>query len=468
MANVLVNENSLSAIADAIRQKAGTQDTYKPAEMAAAIAAIPTGPAEEAPKKDVNFYDPYGRRIYSYTTDEIQAMDALPEAPTISGAEFDSWTSTLADLKAWGRKKNVAAIFKSAESNVSILKLSIAKTQTVNFDFSAFGSGTISYGDGTTDEFVSGYNQTKPHEYAAGEYDCVFSGDVAFQEGFVYTENPLKRGFASECLVGAIIGSAFTLYTSTFRGQAGLKYVMAAQSSVNFNFGGCRSLVYPGVKKVGRCTNCDSMRHTHAGPASDFDAYMVEELYGSGPQFARVNNDANRNIPFMFTDVDIELTSASSSALAYTRAKKIKITGTESATGYCPAVSQNEYLEELEISGVYVNTSSYSMNGNSSLHKLSLPSTLASINTGMFMNDGLFSLTIPAPVATIAASALSDLPLMKELHFKPTTPPAVANSNAFRNLPNTCKIYVPTGCLSAYTSATNYPSSANYTYVEED
>ena len=56
---------------------------------------------------------------------------------------------------------------------------------------------------------------------------------------------------------------------------------------------------------------------------------------------------------------------------------------------------------------------------------------------------------------------------LKELHFKPTTPPAVANANAFTGLPTDCVIYVPTGKLSAYTSAQNYPSSASYTYVEE-
>lgn len=43
MAKVLVNETSLSAIADAIREKNGSNETYKPSEMAAAIGAIETG-----------------------------------------------------------------------------------------------------------------------------------------------------------------------------------------------------------------------------------------------------------------------------------------------------------------------------------------------------------------------------------------------------------------------------------------
>lgn len=43
MANVFVNETSLQDIADAIREKTGTQDTYKPAEMAEAIESISGG-----------------------------------------------------------------------------------------------------------------------------------------------------------------------------------------------------------------------------------------------------------------------------------------------------------------------------------------------------------------------------------------------------------------------------------------
>lgn len=43
MANVLVNEQSLTDIATAIRAKNGEETTYKPGEMAAAISNLPTG-----------------------------------------------------------------------------------------------------------------------------------------------------------------------------------------------------------------------------------------------------------------------------------------------------------------------------------------------------------------------------------------------------------------------------------------
>jgi hypothetical protein len=43
MAIVTINDSNLTAIADAIRAKNGTETTYKPSEMAAAISALPTG-----------------------------------------------------------------------------------------------------------------------------------------------------------------------------------------------------------------------------------------------------------------------------------------------------------------------------------------------------------------------------------------------------------------------------------------
>ena len=47
MANVLVEETSLSNIASAIREKSGGSATYKPGEMAAAISNLPTGGNED-------------------------------------------------------------------------------------------------------------------------------------------------------------------------------------------------------------------------------------------------------------------------------------------------------------------------------------------------------------------------------------------------------------------------------------
>lgn len=73
----------------------------------------------------------------------------------------------------------------------------------------------------------------------------------------------------------------------------------------------------------------------------------------------------------------------------------------------------------------------------------------------------LTSITIPNSVTSIGTSAFSNCYGISEYHFKPTTPPTLASTNAFSNIPSDCIIYVPQGSLSAYQSATNYGNVAS-------
>jgi hypothetical protein len=105
---------------------------------------------------------------------------------------------------------------------------------------------------------------------------------------------------------------------------------------------------------------------------------------------------------------------------------------------------------------------------NNYVRTVQIPNTVTSIGNYVFQKCyAIASLIIPSSVTSIGTSCFNECYGLAELHFKSTTPPTVANSNAFSNLPTDCKIYVPTGKKSAYTSATNYPSSSTYSYVEE-
>lgn len=65
MSKVLVDETSLSGIANSIRAKNGTTDTYKPSEMAAAISAIETG-GGDLPEEAFNVT---GSCVYRFAND---------------------------------------------------------------------------------------------------------------------------------------------------------------------------------------------------------------------------------------------------------------------------------------------------------------------------------------------------------------------------------------------------------------
>lgn len=90
MAKVLVNESSLTGIADAIRSKNGSTDTYKPSEMAAAITAISGGgePIIEALEVTSNgtYTAPDGVDGYSPVTVNLPQDGGPPESAfVISG-----------------------------------------------------------------------------------------------------------------------------------------------------------------------------------------------------------------------------------------------------------------------------------------------------------------------------------------------------------------------------------------------
>jgi hypothetical protein len=48
--------------------------------------------------------------------------------------------------------------------------------------------------------------------------------------------------------------------------------------------------------------------------------------------------------------------------------------------------------------------------------------------------------------------------------FNRTTPPTLANKNAFNNINSICKIYVPDASVTAYKTATNWVTYADYIY----
>lgn len=84
MANVLVEETSLSNIASAIREKSGGSATYKPGEMAAAISNLPTG-GSSSDNENLIVTRPTNTNV-TYVNHEIES---------IGNHVFRQWTNEL-------------------------------------------------------------------------------------------------------------------------------------------------------------------------------------------------------------------------------------------------------------------------------------------------------------------------------------------------------------------------------------
>ena len=115
-----------------------------------------------------------------------------------------------------------------------------------------------------------------------------------------------------------------------------------------------------------------------------------------------------------------------------------------------------------------------SADSKSAVTAIHIPEGVTSLEQSCFRANGLCEyVEIPSTVTSIAASAFNASYALKEIHVKATTPPTLANTNAFSiNNSNaaSCVMYVPYSedhsILTAYQTATNWSTFASY-MVEE-
>lgn len=105
MSNVFVDDATLTAIADAIRTKNGTTESYKPAEMASAISAITTGGSGGGEIIDSTEYD-YSNLI------KLEVTIASP-SHTISLADYLTGNEKVVAVSTYGYPAGHSAFYTS-------------------------------------------------------------------------------------------------------------------------------------------------------------------------------------------------------------------------------------------------------------------------------------------------------------------------------------------------------------------
>lgn len=196
--------------------------------------------------------------------------------------------------------------------------------------------------------------------------------------------------------------------------------------------------------------------------------------------------------------VEFQFTDSSNVGIRYfpqtnniSHVKYLEISHGNSGYSYAPNIQNNSALVKAYICDDITGVNGYGFTGCSSLQSVRLSPAMISVTSNCFsdctslvscpLHEGiqyiltyafancvsLKIITFPASLLAIRSNAFQYCSGLKEIHFLGTTPPTVDDSNAWTNLPTDCKIYIPTGTLADYTSATNYPDPATYTYIEE-
>lgn len=153
------------------------------------------------------------------------------------------------------------------------------------------------------------------------------------------------------------------------------------------------------------------------------------------------------------------------------------------ALAYCTS------LESVTIESGITKVMDYAFTECTSLRSISFPNTIATIESNCFYKcSSLSSVTFGTGLTKIGNGGFQDCPsidhivipsaltnlgtyvfynagYMSYVKFEPTTPPAIAGSSTWNGVSTSTRILVPVDSYGAYTSASNYPSSSNYTYL---
>lgn len=444
MSNYVVSDTSLGAVADAIREKGGTTAALEyPEGFVQAISDIETGGGGgrvSVPSKDVDFIDYDGNIVYSYTAEEFLALSAMPENPDHSGDEVpltaQGWNWTLAEAQEYVAKYgmlDVGQMYVPTDGKTHI-KIHLEKGRTSPIlGVCPNGTVDVDWGDGTAHSTLTGTSVTKVqwterHNYTApGDYDIklMCTGTMGF---YGAASNNQFSGILRHTASGAGRNRAYL---------AAVQQIYCANNVVSISsyaFQNCIDLSCIIISK----------RITSISTYAFSDCYSLNSIII--PNGVTVINDSANRYNYNLEKVSISSSVESIQGYAF---------------NYCLRLIRLAIPIGIKTLGANIFETCESM------RNVIVPNSVTSIYTSAFSSCYILSkITIPNSVTDIGTYVFANCYSLAEVHIKCTTPPTLANTNAFSNsIGADCKIYVPYSedhsILEAYKSATNWSTYAS-------
>lgn len=447
MAMKLYSDTDIQAIANAIRTKNGSSDTYTVSEMAQAITEIPAGGGggtdEEEPLKDVVFIDYDGSIVQQYTKEEFLSLTDMPANPSHTGLTAQGWNWTLADAKAYVTEYDYLCIGQSYITNdgktriyFNVNDLNINREFELRFYTSVKGGATIDWGDGTT-------LVTTANAGSVGYYKHTFTTKGEYLITITVTSGVISLGYN-----GA---------SGTFFGQGDLPRIVATgvkKIELGSNIANILRQAFPLACYLESITIPKGVYFSSGGNGTQFCSIKMQGLVipkgitAVGP-LGDMHNLRMLSLPKELTTVH------ASPLLAGRSTDQLRI-----FTFANSAISTK--ITIIQYGGT--NLEKFRYTGNSTIYGDTLS------NNGTFFGYVNTDIVVPSYVTEISDYAFTGTIPLKHYHIKATTPPTLANARAFGRIADFTKIYVPYSAdhsiLEAYKATTNWSSLT--AFLEEE
>lgn len=440
------------------------------------------GGGEPVSRSDVNFYDYDGTLLHSYTVAQINNSGfTMPSNPSHTGLTAQGWNWTLAQLRTQltampTQPVDVGQMYVTDDGKTRLYchfeegRLHPYLAVGVN------GTVVVDWGDGSATDTLTGTSlttgQIANHIYASGgDYIItltVLSGfaqiyGISARTYLLYkgtTTNESNRVY-SNALVKVELGTGIGIGTYAFNYCTSLASITMPSEVTSigiYAFTNCVSLTSITIPSGFTSINSYAFQYCRS-LASITIPSGVTSIGDHAFQYSYAI--ANITIPSKVTSIGGNAFSNCTSLANITIPSGV--TSIRDQTFYyCYALTSITIPSGVTSIGVSAFYYCYA------IASVTIPSGVTSIGDSAFQSCmSLANITIPSEVASIGNNAFSGGYGLGEIHFKSTTPPTVTNSSTWRYIQSDCKIYVPAGTLEAYTTATNYPSSSTYTYIEE-
>lgn len=465
MAEYLIQDTTLTAIADAIRSKTGGAELIKPEDMASQIRAMESGGVVE---KDINFYDYDGTLLYAYSLSDLP-LSALPELPDHSEHYVPltgvGWNFTLAEINALTGPMNIGALYVPTDGETKIhISLTDENTRTITLNASSSKADlAIDWGDGLATTYTGANTYT--HTYAStGDYIISLKTVGTLYLGYGSTTQGVFGVIANTNR--AILATIKAVYVAN-HGGAGLRQYAFSNCTGLESITLPRSLNAVGDRVFQDCAYLKSLIYPNKAytvVSSFICAYCYSLKIVSIPTNIATLSSYSFCYCYSLASVTLPIGVSSIGAYAFTNCRsmvKASILGTTSIGQY--AFKACYSLHEFTQMGSGTLIDNYGIDECVGLQKVTLPSTLTTIGQyALRYAYPMTKLTIPASVTSIKAYAFASCFGMKEYHFERTTPPTLENATVFDGIPSGCKIYVPSASLSTYKKASYWSTYASY------